>query len=67
MDAGTAAVAAAGLAAWGTIMAALLQRTNGSGPLSKKLDEFKVDIVDIKADVRDLRAELRHHLSGDGR
>lgn len=67
MDAGTATVAAAGIAAWASVLAAVLHRTNGSGPLSKKLDEVKADVCDLKADVRDLKADFRTHLAGDGR
>lgn len=67
MDAGTATVAAAGIAAWASVLAAVLHRTNGSGPLAQKLGDLKDDVLDLKGDVRGLRAEFREHLSGDGR
>lgn len=67
MDAGTATVTAAGIAAWASVLVAVLHRTNGNGPLSKKIDAVKQDVCDVKADVRDLKADFRTHLQGDGR
>lgn len=70
-----ASVVVGGLASWASIMAALLHRTNGSGPLSRKLDsvrtELKIDITELRDDVRDLKADHREHIHryhvGDGR
>lgn len=67
MDAGTATVAAAGIAAWASVLAAVMHRTNGSGPLAAKLGDLKDDVLDLKNDVRSIKQDLRDHLGGDGR
>lgn len=48
MTAETATIVVAGVGAWGTVMAAVLHRTNGSGPLAKKLDHLidRVNCID---------------------
>lgn len=57
-------VIGAAVGAWGTVMAAILQRTNGHGPMGKKLD-CVAETVD-RIDRRTSRLEYRVDRMEDG-
>lgn len=47
---------------WAAIIGGLIdlrQRTNGTGPLAKKLDELKGDVSDLKLDVYGVKQDVR--------
>lgn len=47
---------------WAAIIGGLIDlrmRTNGTGPLAKKIDELKIDVSDIKLDVYGVKQDVR--------
>lgn len=69
----TAAIVVAGIGTWGTVVVGFLdlrKRTNGSGPIAAEIKDLKTEVVGVKEDVRDLKADFREHIrrnEDDGR
>lgn len=50
------------ISGWVTIIGGLIDlrgRTNGTGPLAKKMDELRIDISELKLEVFDVKQDVR--------